>query len=93
MPNYLGDDGESVFLYVYGDDYSAMTFEQNYNINEVYKDMVNNGETFRVIDEDEDYIEIQIKTFKKVHDDFLNFVIDSLCDYDQLKGANIYRVE
>ena len=92
MPNYLNDDSKSVFLYVYGDDYSALKFEQRYEPRKVYEDMLGKGETFRIIDDD-DYIEIVIKEFKNVNDDFLNFVFNTLCDYDQMKHANIYRVK
>lgn len=93
MPNYLNDSNDkSVFLYVRGDDYSALTFDQKFYAQEVYEDMVSKGETSRTID-DEDYMNIDIVEFNKVDERFLKWVKDYLCDYDQLKGRDIFEVK
>lgn len=82
---------KSVFLHVYGGDYSAMIFDQSYKPQEVYEDMMKKGEQHRVIDE-EDYIEIRIKEFNKVDDEFLSWVKNTLCDYDELKSEDIFEI-
>ncbi len=93
MPNYLHMKNEkSVYLYVYGDDYAAIDFSRNYNPQEVYEEMCSNGETHKIIDED-DYIELRIIEFDKVDSTFVDWIKDNLCDYDQLKGRDIIEVQ
>ncbi|MGG1652272.1 hypothetical protein ABHN03_03995 [Paenibacillus sp. NRS-1775] len=83
---------KSVFLYVRGDDYSAMLFDKNFNAQEIYEDMIRNGESSRTIDE-EDYIEIDIVEFEKVDTRFISWIKNNLCDYDQIKGSDIFEVK
>jgi hypothetical protein len=83
---------KSVFLYVRGDDYSALTFDQNFDAQEVYEDMVQNDEISRTIEE-EDYMDIDIVEFDEVDDKFMKWVKSNLCDYDYLKGSNIFKVK
>lgn len=81
-----------VFLYVTGDDYAALEFENNYDAQTVYEDMMENKENHIILD-DEFYCEVRIKEFDYVSDDLLGFVKSELCDYDDLKHANIYEVQ
>lgn len=83
----------SKFLYVYGDDYSALDFERNFNTKEVYDEMMSKGESCKTIQDDNYYIKIKILEFGEVCPDFMNFVLNEMCDYDALKSANIYEVK
>ncbi|KAF6565310.1 hypothetical protein G9G63_09120 [Paenibacillus sp. EKM202P] len=83
---------KSVFLYVRGDDYSALTFDQNFNAQEIYEDMVRNGESSRTID-GEYYMDIDIEEFEKIDTRFVKWIKNNLCDYDQLKGSDIFEVK
>ncbi|MEK4427687.1 hypothetical protein MHB54_00355 [Paenibacillus sp. FSL M7-0802] len=83
---------KSVFLYVRGDDYSAMLFDQNFNAQEIYEDMIRNGESSRTID-GEDYMDIDIVEFEKVDTRFMKWIKSNLCDYDYLKGSDIFEVK
>lgn len=80
-------------------DYGACTFEDSEwfsKIPEVYKMAVNNGGTCTIsIEEDDEQMEIDVKalTFGNVPDDFFEYVMNELCDYDMLKSTNIYKVE
>lgn len=82
-----------VFLYVYGDDYSALHFDQEYDKQELYESMVNKNEKHRIIETDEFYIEIKIKEFGEIDDTFVQFIRDYLCDSDDLKNADIFEVK
>lgn len=82
---------KSIFLYVYGEDYSALHFEENFDVNEVYNQMISEGVSKKVLDS-EDYIEVKILEFNEVDNDFVYFVLNEICDYDVLKSQNIYRV-
>lgn len=84
---------KSVFLYVHGSDYSALDFEQNFNAQEVYKNLLEEGKRKTIFDTDDYYIEVAIKEFEGVDNKFIEFVSNELCDYDHLKDKNIYRVE
>jgi len=77
-----------VFLYVYGEDYSALDFRENNNPQEVYESMVREKELTKNIDG----ACVEIIEFEDVDPEFIDFVIDNLCDYDQLKSANIFEV-
>lgn len=83
---------KTIFLYVHGEDYSALTFGRDYNAQEVYEDMIAKGETTRTISTDDDYMEIEIVEFGEVDPKFESFIKDRLCDYDQLKSADIFEV-
>lgn len=83
---------KTVFLYVYGDDYSALGFERKYNVQDVYEQMVAEEVTKKVIENDEYYIEAKIEEFGEIDPDFVSFMLNNLCDYDQLKSENIYKV-
>jgi hypothetical protein len=88
---------KTVFLYVRDDgDYGAVSFESQYKAQKVYEEMLAEGITRKDLPnlEDEGWaITVEIKEFGSVDPEFEFFVLDTLCDYDQLKAANIYRVE
>jgi len=83
---------KTIFLYVRGEDYSALEFERRFEEQKVYEDMVAKGETSRIIDEDESYMKIDIVEFGEVDSKFVSFMFCELCDYDHLKSSNIYEV-
>lgn len=84
---------KSVWLYVSGDEYSAQEFIENYNVEDFYSKMVAEGVNLEVIDEEEFYMEVEIKDFGDVDDSFVRFIKDNLCDYDSLKSCDIFRVD
>lgn len=83
---------KTIYLYVHGDDYSALSFEQKFKPKEFYDQMVSEGVTKKVIDDDNMYAEIEIKKFGFVDEEFESFVLHTLYDYDDSKHANIYKV-
>jgi hypothetical protein len=83
---------KSVWLYVKGDDYAAIEFEENYNVSEIYRTMKENGVKRMELNSDT-YIEVELLEFGEVDHEFVSFVLNQLCDYDQLKNECIYRVE
>jgi len=83
----------TIVLHVSGDDYSAMNFEQNFDAQTVYEEMVSKNETLKVISTDEYYIEVKIHEFGYVDDGFVCFLFESMFDYDSLKHECIYFVE
>ncbi|MER2007437.1 MAG: hypothetical protein ABS939_08285 [Psychrobacillus sp.] len=85
-----------VFLYVSGDDFSAMHFDQEYSQKEkqeIYNNMVSEGKTLKIIDKDELYAEIRILEFDEIDNNFLAFVFDNFVDYDVAKSKDIFEVE
>jgi len=79
-----------VFLYVSGGDYAALAFEENFNAQKVYEKMVRRGLSEITVS---DGIDIIIKEFGEIDDKFIEFMKDHLCDYDQLKDADIFEVK
>jgi hypothetical protein len=85
---------KTVFLYVYGADFSAIDFEKKYNAQEVYESMLAEGVTHKVLEDTDDaYIEVKIKEFGEVDPEFVTWIMYELCDYDQLKAADIFEVK
>jgi hypothetical protein len=91
--------GKTVFIFVNNDgDYDALSFENHYNVQKVYAEMVEEGVMKKDLpdleyDEGEGYtIRVEIFEFGEVDPEFESFIIDKLCDYDHLKARNIYRV-
>lgn len=83
---------ESVWLHVKGDDFAVLVFEENCNVEKIYKDMVEKGLTSTTLDIDDTYIELEIKKFGEVDVEFESFIKNNLCDYDQLKNEDLFRV-
>lgn len=90
---------KTVVLMVYGDgDFGAMTFEQNYDAQEVYEEMVAEGVTQKTIThEDEKYrdedLYVSIHVFGEIDMDFVSLIFDEFVDYDDLKRQNIIFVK
>lgn len=82
-----------VFLYVIGDDYSALHFEDNFDSQEVYEQMIKEGVTSKSFEGENYYISVYIKEFGEIDDGFISFVLNSLMDYDSTKHTNIYEVK
>jgi hypothetical protein len=83
---------KTVFLHVKGDDYSALNFEDNFNEDQVYKQMMAEGVTTKTFESDDYYIDVRIIEFGEIDSDFIDFVKYQLIDYDNSKNENIYRV-
>ena len=89
---------KTVFIYVTGDggDYGAMYFEDQYDPQKVYEEMLAEGVTEKSVphpEYDDEVIDVEIREFEAVDAEFVSFVFDEFCDYDALKAANIYQVE
>lgn len=84
---------ETVWLYVSGDEYASMFFEQNFNEKDVYKEMVENKIDKKAIELEGVNIEVEILKFGEVDSKFESFIKNNLCDYDMLKNENIYKIE
>lgn len=83
---------ESVWLHVTGDEYSAMVFGENCKVEEVYKEMVKKNLTSMTLDIEDTNIEVAIRNFGEVDESFVTFIKNNLCDYDQLKDQDMFRV-
>lgn len=89
----------TVVLLVYGDgDYGAMTFEQNYDSQVVYENMVAEGVTEKTINyEDDDYgdedLHVSIYEFGEVDPSFIDFMCNEFLDYDAMKRQDFHIVE
>ncbi|ALS22154.1 hypothetical protein [Paenibacillus naphthalenovorans] len=84
---------KSVFLYVYGGDFSAQDFEQKFNPDEFYEAMLIEDVKYKVIEDDESYIEVKIKEYDgDISDEAIEFIKNLLCDDDDLKHSNLYKV-
>jgi len=83
---------KTVFLYVTGEDFSAMHFEKHYDPKEFYKEMVEDDVQERVI-EASFYAEVKILEFGEIDKDFIDYVKSNLIDYDHSKDSNLYHVE
>lgn len=81
-----------VFLHVSGDDHSAMVFSREYNTQDFYEQMVKDGVTEKVVDEDDFYAEIEIKEFRSVDEEFIEFIRDNFIDYDYSKDSDFFEV-
>jgi hypothetical protein len=83
---------KNVILFVKGDDYSALNFEQNFKAQEVYEQMIKEGVSVKTYESDEYYIDVYIKEFQDVDPKFIEFVRDELHDYDSAKHYDFYEV-
>lgn len=83
---------ESIWLHVKGDDFAVSVFEENCNVEETYKDIIEKGLTSTILDIDDTYIEVEIIKFGEVDVEFESFIKNNLCDYDQLKNEDLFRV-
>ena len=86
------ENHKQVFLYVSGDDKAAMNFDSSFNRQDYYEQMVKDGVTERVIDEDIFYAEIEIKEFKAVDKEFVEFIRGNFIDYDYSKDSDFFEV-
>lgn len=84
---------KSIFLYVNGGDYAALGFEQNFNTEDVYKEMVTEGVTEKTYESDDYYFDVAIKEFGEVDPEFINFLYNYVLDYDMMKSENFYLVD
>lgn len=81
-----------IFLYATGSDYAAMDFSDNFNVQQVYEEMVQENVTTKTIDTDEYYIELKILEFGAIDDKFISFIQNSMLDYDQTKASDFFEV-
>lgn len=92
----LQEDNMSIFLYIKGDDdsFAFRLFEDEFNENDVYNDMINAGKEKSVLTaKDGTSIYVSILKFKSVDNNFVNFVRDTFFDYDETKHRDIIRIK
>lgn len=82
-------------LFVKGDDYSALEFEEsNYTVEEIAQLIESKDEEkLENIREEFGYIEFQLFEFGEVDSKFIDFVRNKIQDYDISKAENFYEVE
>lgn len=84
---------KSVFLYVTGDDYSAMDFERRHKPKDFYESMIENNEQKVVLSDGGVYAIVRIiELNENISNATLDFIKDKLCEYDNLKATNLYKV-
>jgi len=83
---------KKVYLHVYGSDYAAMNFDFVYKKQAFYEEMVRDGLQNKTINEEMYYIEVVIREFNEVDDDFVAFVKKDIIGYDQSEHYNIFEV-
>lgn len=74
-------------IFVNGDDYSALHFEEQFK-GQTVKSIIESGET--LFEEDEYYITISVEEVGEVSKEFLSFVRDNLIDHDRGKHENFW---
>lgn len=84
-------------LYINGDDYAALTFEEEVGTNkESLKRFIEEmnmkpGNTCTMLNDE--YLDVHYLEFKDVDPKFINFIKLNLIDYDHSKNKNFYIVE
>lgn len=84
-------------LLVQGDgDYGAMYFEDNFDADTVYRDMVEEGVTEKTLTYDDGYgdedIHVELYEFGEVDRSFVDFMVNEFIDYDSSKYKNFFIV-
>jgi len=87
-----------VFLEVSGEsDYSATTFDDHYNAQEEYEEMVKENVTEKVLFYTDggytDEIHLTIHEFGEIDDGFIQLAQYVWSDYDSTKGYDIFEVK
>lgn len=80
------EQNNSKFLYVSGDDFSALFFEDWVINNKLSFEEASN---LNIIEDDEGYAEIELKSVGEVCPSFIEFVKD-IQDYEDSKNQNFY---
>ena len=85
---------KSIFLYVTGEDFAAVLFERNFTKEAVYEEMVKEGVTHKVYENEYDYyIEVTIYEFDEVDEKFEEFIKQEFIQSDDGKQTNFYRIQ
>lgn len=87
------DKKETVWLYVGGDEYASMFFEQNFDKYDVYNEMVEKNIDKQTLEIEDASIEVEILKFGAVDTKFESFVKNYLCDVEVLANENLYRID
>ena len=88
-------ENKTVFLLIDGEnDYDAMLFQQEYETQNVYEEMIANGVTTdsRYVIEAEDHVRVRILEFEAVDRNFIEFVKNEIQDYDMSKFKDFIQV-
>lgn len=87
------DKKETVWLYVGGDEYASMLFEQNFDKYDVYNEMIANNIDTQILKIEDTNIEIEILKFGEVDSSFELFIKRYLCGDEVLEHENLYRID
>lgn len=80
------------FLFVTGKDFTAMLFDEMYDRQAFYEEMIKNEEKFKVIDKDGFYARITIVS-GIIDDTMLELFYNEFIDYDFMKSTDLFEVE
>lgn len=88
---------KTMVLLVSGDgDYGAMYFEDNFDADVVYQNMLEEGVTETTLVYDDGYgdenIYVKLHEFGEVDESFIGFMVDEFMDYDATKYKNFFVV-
>jgi hypothetical protein len=79
-------------LYISGDEYSAMSVEQEIGIPKAIELATSNNGKY-TYESDETFAELKILEFGEVDSEFVEFIVDNFIDYDRAKDTNFYLIE
>lgn len=85
--------GRWVFLHVNGGDYSALSFEENYDPQEFYEVMIKENKTQTMVETSEFYADVKIEEFEDIDDNFIAFIRNYIMDYDRSKDNDFFEVK
>lgn len=81
-----------IVLHIYGEEYSALSVEQEIGINKAYQDAVSNGGKV-TYNTDDFYAECRVHRFTSVDPKFIEFINTHMIDYDRVKHENYYVIK
>lgn len=83
------NESKTKVLYISGDDYAKLSFENKYNGTPVI-DIINDLESFKSTPDDETYWELEVYEFENIDPKFAKFVRITIQDYDDSKHHGFY---
>ena len=79
-------------LHVTGDDYAAMYVEDDIGVEKAVKMTLENGGKLK-INNDDTYAVLTIREYKDVDPAFIEFIKDTIMDYDMSKHENFFVIK
>ena len=80
-------------LHVYGEEYSALNVEQEIGLDDAYQLAKANGGSVDIDNDNGCYMaSVDVLTFGEVDSKFVDFIRNSIMDYDDSKHENFYEI-